>query len=332
MLTMTDLENLKKQILAIDPKNRGHLDSKELKELPTILKDDEQIEKLIRVQLKVQMGGNLGEKGESGLLFATNKRLIFLKKGIFGSRREDFFYHKISSIQFKAGMLTGDMIIIVSANETKITSVQKKELEIFSNYVREKISEENNPIEQKTQTFYHYGDVVGTQIQDSLLIRSNIGTTTPMCTNCGDAIKEGQKFCSNCGKEIINTSSISTSSNGDYNNKADETMMDLMEIRKYLIKFARKNRMITYKKFKDDFGLEYAVQTFNLLKQISRNCIERGEPLLSAIVVNTDGLPGKGFFDDATKNYLGYHGPATGPEAKQVHQHELEKISNWNWE
>lgn len=105
-----------------------------------------------------------------------------------------------------------------------------------------------------------------------------------------------------------------------------------MDVRKYLIDYARKKQMIPYKKFRDDFNLEYTIQTFNLLKQISNYCIERNEPILSAIVVNEDGMPGKGFFDEKTKIYLRYDGPDTGPEAKQVHQSELEKISNWNWE
>jgi hypothetical protein len=90
--------------------------------------------------------------------------------------------------------------------------------------------------------------------------------------------------------------------------------------------------LVTYAKFKDDFGLEHTIQTFNSLKQISRYCIERNEPLLSAIVVNDDNLPGEGFFDKKTRVYLGYDGPSTGSEAKKIHQRELERLSNWKWD
>ncbi|MCM1987637.1 hypothetical protein KDK67_11715 [Methanococcoides seepicolus] len=43
---------------------------------------------------------------------------MFVRKSIFSSRVEDFFYHKISSILFKAGMLLGEMTISVSGKET----------------------------------------------------------------------------------------------------------------------------------------------------------------------------------------------------------------------
>lgn len=329
---MIDLGIIQKQILNLDQNSRSYLKDKEIKELPNVLNDDEKIEKIIRVRLKAHMGGNVEETGEWGLLFATNKRLIFLRKSILGSRFEEFFYNKTDSIHFKAGILYGEMRISVFANEIEFLSVSKKELEPFSNYIREKIAEANKPIEQKSQNYYHYGNVIGTQIQDSLLIRSNIGTITPKCASCGVPINEGQKFCSNCGVEIIPTSSMLSFTNEDDSTELDEIGIDLMEARKYLMEFARKKQMIPYTKFRNDFGLRYTIQIITLLRHISRDCIKRGEPLLSAIVVNEDGSPQKDLFDDATKYYLGYYGPVTGPEANQVHQNELEKISNWNWE
>lgn len=108
-------------------------------------------------------------------------------------------------------------------------------------------------------------------------------------------------------------------------------MIHLVDIRKYLIENAQKKQMVTYKEFRDYLGLEYAIQVFNPLKQISKDCISKGEPLLSALVVNEDGLPGKGFFDEKTRIYLGYDGPAAGPEAQEVQQRELNKIFKWKW-
>lgn len=65
---------------------------KEIKELPNILWEDEVVEGMIT--------GTYNSK--IGALFATNKRLIFVDKGLlFGLKVEDFPYDKITSINMK---------------------------------------------------------------------------------------------------------------------------------------------------------------------------------------------------------------------------------------
>ena len=52
------------------------------------------------------------------------------------------------------------------------------------------------------QNVYHYGDNIGTQVKDSLVQRSNIGTGAKKCQNCGREVEAGEKFCLGCGAKI----------------------------------------------------------------------------------------------------------------------------------
>lgn len=61
-----------------------------------------------------------------GIFAATNKRLIFIDKGLmYGLKVEDFHYDKISSIQYLAGLLLGKLLIFVSGNKEVIDNVDK---------------------------------------------------------------------------------------------------------------------------------------------------------------------------------------------------------------
>jgi hypothetical protein len=50
---------------------------------------------------------------------------------------------------------------------------------------------------------YHYGDNIGTKITDSVVHRSNIGTSNDKCTGCGKDIVRGEKFCMSCGTAVV---------------------------------------------------------------------------------------------------------------------------------
>lgn len=109
------------------------LNKREVTELPSILMEDENIEKI--------NSGFLDEgKGSTGngLLIATNYRVIFIDKPMigFGIKMEDFPYDKISSVSVETGFLKGSLKIICSGNTAKINLVTgAKE---FSEFVRQK--------------------------------------------------------------------------------------------------------------------------------------------------------------------------------------------------
>jgi len=115
----------------------GHLDGaskflgrREIRELPSILWEDEDVEKLIQ--------GTYG--GSSGVLVATNKRLVFVDKGIAKLRVEDFPYDKVTSIQYKTGLLMGTITIFASGNRAEIQNVVKESCKDFADYVRARVT------------------------------------------------------------------------------------------------------------------------------------------------------------------------------------------------
>lgn len=132
---MPTLEEVKVQIGRIGTAS-ALLGRKEIRELPSILWDDEQVEKLIQ--------GFYG--GGTGILVATNKRLVFVDKGLlYGLKVEDFPNDKISSIQYETGMLLGKVTIFTSGNRAVIEQVDKKQARDFAEYVRARISKPTEP-------------------------------------------------------------------------------------------------------------------------------------------------------------------------------------------
>ena len=105
---------------------------KELAELPGIISQDENIDALVT---GIYDNGN-------GILVATDKRLLFVDKGLFfGLKIEDFGLDKVSSIQYEGGLLLADIKIMASGNLAKITHVDKTKAREFCEKVRSKLSE-----------------------------------------------------------------------------------------------------------------------------------------------------------------------------------------------
>ena len=148
---MPTLDEIKAQIQNLDSASKL-LGVKEIKQLPSILWEDEVVEKLVQ-----------GIYGSGyGILVATNKRLIFVDKGwIYGLRVEDFPYDKITSIQYETGVFYGEIKIFASGNKADITQISKKQARDFAEYVRARISsvkEHASAPEAPEQTFS--GDVI----------------------------------------------------------------------------------------------------------------------------------------------------------------------------
>lgn len=122
---MPTLEEVQEQVGHLDGASRL-LGRKEIKELPSVLWEDERIEQMVQ-----------GVYGEAlGVLAATNKRLVFVDKGLLRMRVEDFPYDRISSIEYKTGMMMGSIIIYASGNKSEIKHVAKDQCQGFANYVR----------------------------------------------------------------------------------------------------------------------------------------------------------------------------------------------------
>ena len=127
---MPTLEEIKLQIKNLDGVEII-LGRKEIKELPNILWSDEVVENVIQGTYN---NGN-------GILVATNKRLVFVDKGlVFGLKVEDFPYDKVSSIQYETGLVFGSLTIFTTGNKAIITNVLKGKVRIFSDWVRARIT------------------------------------------------------------------------------------------------------------------------------------------------------------------------------------------------
>lgn len=127
---MPTLEQIQEQLKGLDGTSKL-FGRKEIKELPSILWEDEKLEKLIQ--------GFYG--GGQGILAATNKRLVFVDKGLlYGLRVEDFPYDKITSIQYETGFALGKLIIFASGNKAVIENVEKTQVKVFAEFIRARIS------------------------------------------------------------------------------------------------------------------------------------------------------------------------------------------------
>lgn len=93
------------------------------------------------------LGGTYGNG--TGLLAATNLRLIFLKDGLFSKTHEDFPLKSISSVQWSSGMILGSITIFLSGNKAEIKNIQKGPGKELSDWVRAVISGAVDPNPQQ---------------------------------------------------------------------------------------------------------------------------------------------------------------------------------------
>ncbi len=131
---MPTLKEIQEKIKTLDSGSKI-VKKREVKELPGILSEEETIERIIE--------GNYEEEISTGILVATNKRLIFIVKGLLRLRVEDFPYDKISSIQYEKGIMMGKITIFASGNKASIRNVSKNQVKDFGDFVREYISQKS---------------------------------------------------------------------------------------------------------------------------------------------------------------------------------------------
>lgn len=134
----TRLDEIKNQIQELKLSGVSNfLGRREIKELPNILAPTEIIDNV------AQGTYNNGQ----GILVSTNRRLLFVDKGmLYGLKVEDFPLDKISSIQYETGLLLGEIKIHTSGNIAKIENVEKASARSFAEFVRDKLSQPKEQI------------------------------------------------------------------------------------------------------------------------------------------------------------------------------------------
>lgn len=147
---MPTLEQVKEKVKNLDGCSR-FLGKWEINELPKILWEDENI---------LRLSDGYYNQGV-GIVVATNKRILFLNKGIFSSQIEDFAYNKISSIQCNKGLVLASLIIYTAGNKAVIDNMGKDDAQYFADCIRARISQEDNSSSpQTTNNIISSDDVV----------------------------------------------------------------------------------------------------------------------------------------------------------------------------
>ncbi len=141
---MQTLEEIQAQITAL-----GKIDSfgtkKEIKYLPEILSDSERILGLTSGFLD----------GNTWLIVCTNKRLVFVDKGlIYGLKQLEMPLEKISSIEQKMGLMMGSITVSAGSSKMQIDNVLKEFVKPFVavvNQARDALKAAQTPVLQASQ-------------------------------------------------------------------------------------------------------------------------------------------------------------------------------------
>jgi len=105
---------------------------KELKTLPGLLLDGEEVLNLA--------SGRYDNR--QGLIVVTDRRVMFVEKGMVRSRLEDFPYGRVSSVQSQTSMMSGKLQIFASGNKAVIDNVMPKDRATeIGDYVRHRLAE-----------------------------------------------------------------------------------------------------------------------------------------------------------------------------------------------
>lgn len=126
---MPTFEEVQEQLKRLDPHSKFWA-RKEIRELPKILWEGEQIEGAVQGAFNNRIG----------MLVATDRRVLFVDKGLMSLRVEDFPYDKISSIQYQTGWVFGEITIFASGNRADIKQVVKDQARVFAEKIRNRIS------------------------------------------------------------------------------------------------------------------------------------------------------------------------------------------------
>lgn len=126
---MPTIDEVNAQLESIDGWTK-FLSRREINELPNVLWPKERIE---------QFGGGTYE-GKRGVLVATNRRLIFLDKGLIRLKVEDFPYDKVTSAQVETGLIWGKLTILASGNKAVIDNMPKDQARSLGDHVRRRLN------------------------------------------------------------------------------------------------------------------------------------------------------------------------------------------------
>ena len=76
----------------------------------------------------------------NGMLVATDRRLVFLDKQMFGAMEtETILYSALSAVEWSTGVMMGSVTLHAHGKANKVTNVEKAFVRYFANYVETKL-------------------------------------------------------------------------------------------------------------------------------------------------------------------------------------------------
>ncbi len=102
----------------------------EIKRLPSVLEDDEQI---LRAVSGFYQGGH-------ALVIATDKRILFLDGKMMSFKVEDIHYEMVSEVIHVTGIFTAKLRIRCISNEIELTSYAQRNVRDFATFVDAKVN------------------------------------------------------------------------------------------------------------------------------------------------------------------------------------------------
>lgn len=75
-----------------------------------------------------------------GILVATDRRLLFLFRGIVRASSEDFSYDRITSVEYKGGLALASLIVYVSNQKAEIKNLTKPEAKMIADLTRARMT------------------------------------------------------------------------------------------------------------------------------------------------------------------------------------------------
>jgi len=86
------------------------------------------------------------DKIRNGIFVATEKRLIFFAKKLFGYDFESFPFKNISSIEKSKGIMGHSITIFASGNKVKMKWINQGDVSVFTQYINSKLGHQEQKI------------------------------------------------------------------------------------------------------------------------------------------------------------------------------------------
>lgn len=122
---------------------------KEVKYLPNILRDDEEIYYITSGRLQ----------GNTWLITCTNKRLLFLDRGLFfGTKTKEFRLEKINGVSYSQNLIWGVINIEHGGNGFTIGGVKKRTVKKMTEAIQKAIEEYFDDSLSENNKYYYKND------------------------------------------------------------------------------------------------------------------------------------------------------------------------------